>query len=193
MFDINRRGFLGSLIAGGTGLILPNTAQALVFGDRYVRLVSVISTLKSKTETFYAIAGGDKGLALSSEAPARSRFPAKADVLSHAVYSSVRIMALADASYVQAFENYFDTLFTDFATMPISLNEASQKIADILMGTLSIDMLSDADLRQYEDYIVSIAAVRYLMTDIKAPLVREGKSREYIHRYTDTYHHLIVR
>ncbi len=171
MFDINRRGFLGSLLAGA--LILPTQAQALIMGDRYVRLVASLKGVIDKNK----LATGFQ--------PKLSRNMFMIDKQAHEEF-------LNSIEYYETLEHLMNQMLTEFNAKPVDVAAAQSQITALFNKEIVIDVMSDADLRRYEDCIVTVGVMRYLFSDKKIYIRNRGKLPS-LKLFTNYFHYLIVR
>ncbi len=168
---MDRRSFIGSLLVSGSGLILPTHAQALIMGDRYVRLVGNLKGFINKHEYVEAIAPN----------LCQSRDEHKA--------------CLDENQYFETLNHLMEQMLTDFSDKTPMINNLAamqDKVTALLNGTLPIDVLSETDLRKYEDCIVIVGVTRYLMTVINAYIYNRPKLGAFT-KLTDDYHYIVVR
>lgn len=136
---ITRRGFIGSLFAG----IIVNPAQALVLGDRYHQLVTMLADMKSTMDQLNVVLAK----------PMNVQYDRRRELCS----------AFNINEKVEAIVTHLYLAFGDTSDMHSDIERSRSLVRSLMTGELKIDMLSEEELRKHEDYIVSISVIRYLL------------------------------
>jgi hypothetical protein len=189
---IDRRNFLRGLVMSVTasGLILPTSAQALVLGDRYQRLVTSLRAIIDGNKIYQNI----DGLSFSTiTAP-------DGTPLGRAVIADTKEARRERTAAWQAYKpqyqhdiaEMFRVLAEDFGDMTawkVDPEGTTRRVAQIIYDPeMHFDILDENELRQHEDIIVAVATLRILLTRYRVSTEGVSKSphfKTFLIRYRD--------
>lgn len=163
---IDRRTFIRSLaIACGSGLILPSSAEALVLGDRYNRLVTAIRDVLDSNSLVKGLAEPDRTAVLKQH-----NYTTKVDELMRVI--------------IEEFDN-----MTPLKIDPVG---TQHRVSEFFSNARALDILSEDELRQYEDIIIAIGVVRTLLHHYRIRMNPTEGLVDYWNIYGDRYGDLIL-
>ncbi len=146
---IGRRSFLrGLVLSSATGLILPTAAQALILGDRYERLVTAIRTLLDSNTRLEGYRSEHNLVKIDTP-----RYQAQ--------------LANGFAENDRNFDEYLRIILEDFGdttAITADYEGISLRVAMLLNQPITIDIMSEDELRQHEDIIIAIAVTKSLLS-----------------------------
>lgn len=147
---VDRRSFLRGLVLSVTasGLILPTSAEALVLGDRYQRLVTSIR----------AVIDGDQIYKKQFDGVASKQIEREYS----AAWQSHRPQYMADMA--EMFRVITEE-FGDMTALRVDEEGTTQRLTQMFYNSdRFFDILDESELRKHEDMIVAIATPRILLT-----------------------------
>lgn len=142
--QFSRRGFLKALIAGSSLAAAAAVAgtPALAQGNRYQRLINAQLTIKGFNR-----------------------------IKKNAGYEQAQVQKRAQDAINRNMSNLLGLLDTEFngrADMEADFDGMQEKVKAIFNRELVVDTMSETDLRRYENTIISIATMRYLLAHERA-------------------------
>jgi hypothetical protein len=165
MIDLSRRALLQGIVAGTVLVGLNSPALALV-PDRYRELIEAQREAIRLTRVFEDIEQRETGQRAVIEAAALST----ARDRDGQPYRWWKHAVMQDIGLVKAMNDVLVVLNTRFNEPVIDERAARKRVFQLLEGEITIDTLSDGDLRQYEDYLVNVATARNLLMRWNVPM-----------------------
>lgn len=160
---INRRQFLGALIGAVMGAALPDTVSAAALGNRYQTLIRMQRNIIFVHDRVRAADYGPRKVALKT----------------------------MTNNKVDELLVFLDHEFNGRTEIETNRDEMYEKVSKIFNREIVIDTMSESELRKFENALITIATMRYLLATCRV-IFDPSNMRGWV-PFMDVYKDIILR